>query len=404
MPTFVWEGRSRTGELKKGTSEAENSTALTTALKRQNITPTKVKRSLKDISFDISFGGSVKTKEIGIFARQFATMIDAGLPLVQCLEILSKQSSNKMLAKILVDVRERVEGGATFSDALRNHPKVFDDLFVNLIAAGEAGGILDTILNRLAIYLEKATKLKAQVKGAMVYPIAISIVAAIVMVVLLWKVIPVFEGMFKDMGSGQLPGLTQFLIDVSDGFVSNMHWYILTFVGVITAFSLSQRTRRGKRTLHAILLRMPIVGPVLRKVIVARFTRTFGTLLSSGVPILDAMDICARTVGNILVEEAILKARERVAEGKDLAGPLSATKAFPPMVVQMIGVGEQTGALDQMLQKIADFYEEETDAAIAALTSLMEPMMMVVLGGMVGVIIVGMYLPIFEMAGSVRAD
>ena len=404
MPTFVWEGRSRTGELKKGTTEAANSNAVSTALKRQNITPTKVKRSLKDLSFDISFGSSVKTKEIGIFARQFATMIDAGLPLVQCLEILGKQSSNKTLAKILVDVRERVEGGSTFSEALRNHPKVFDDLFVNLIAAGEAGGILDTILNRLAIYLEKATKLKAQVKGAMVYPIAISIVAAVVMVVLLWKVIPVFQGMFKDMGSGQLPALTQFLIDVSDSFVANMHWYLLSIVGVVASFSAIKRTRRGKRTLHIILLRMPIVGPVLRKVVVARFTRTFGTLLSSGVPILDAMDICARTVGNIIVEEAILKARDRVSEGKDLAGPLGATKAFPPMVVQMIGVGEQTGALDQMLQKIADFYEEETDTAIAALTSLMEPMMMVVLGGMVGVIIVGMYLPIFEMAGSVKAN
>ena len=402
MPTFVWEGRTRAGEARKGVTEAANDAALVNALRQQNIAVTKVRRRSREIN--ITIGTGVARRDVVVFARQLATMIDAGLPLVQCLEILASQSDNKRFAEIIVDVKQRVEGGASFSDALRGHPKIFDDLFVNLVQAGEVGGILDTILNRLATYMEKALKLRSQVRGAMVYPIAIAIVAVLVIVILLWKVIPVFAALFSDMGAGSLPALTQVVIDISNGFVDNIHFVALGAVVATIAWIATMRTHKGKRTLHALLLKLPIVGPVLRKVIVARFTRTFGTLLSSGVPILDAMDIVAKTAGNMVVEEAIQHVRARVAEGRDLATPLMETKVFPPMVVQMIGVGEQTGAMDQMLQKIADFYEEEVDVAVAALTSLLEPLMMVVLGGIVGFILVAMYLPIFELAGSVKAE
>ncbi|MFH1131068.1 MAG: type II secretion system F family protein [Pseudomonadota bacterium] len=402
MPTFVWEGRTRTGETRKGTIEADNDAAVGALLRQQNITVTKIRRRMGELK--ISIGTGVNKKDVAVLCRQFATMIDAGLPLVQCLEILSTQTDNRAFGRILADVKQRVEGGSTFSDALRSHPKVFDDLFVNLVQAGEVGGILDTIMNRLAVYLEKAMKLRARVRGAMVYPIAIASIAVIVIVVLLWKVIPVFENMFKDMGAGKLPALTQAVMDISHGFLNNAHWFALGGVTFIVSFTSVVRTKRGKYALHKFLLFLPIVGPVLRKVVVSRFTRTFGTLLSSGVPILDAMDICAKTVGNLVVERAISNTRDRIAEGKDLATPLMESKVFPPMVVQMIGVGEQTGALDQMLQKIADFYEEETDTAVAALTSLMEPLMMVFLGGVVGVILIAMYLPIFELAGSIRAE
>ncbi|MCA9667661.1 MAG: type II secretion system F family protein [Myxococcales bacterium] len=400
MPTFVWEGRTRTGEVRKGVLEADNDAALVAALRAQNISVTKVKRRAREIN--ITIGTGVKRRDVVVFARQLATMIDAGLPLVQCLEILGNQSDNKNFAKIIHDVRERVEGGASFSDALRSHPKIFDDLFVNLVAAGEVGGILDTILNRLATYMEKAMKLRSKVRGAMVYPIAIAFVAIGVVVVLLWKVIPTFETMFRDMGAGSLPGLTQFVMGVSKGFVRNIHLYAIAGVLLVVGYTAAMRTRRGKRMFHALLLRLPIVGNVIRKVVVARFTRTFGTLLSSGVPILDAMEIVGKTAGNLVVQDAIMETRERVAEGKDVATPLMQSKVFPPMVVQMIGVGEQTGAMDQMLQKIADFYEEEVDVAVAALTSLLEPLMMVFLGGIVGFILIAMYLPIFEIAGNVK--
>ena len=402
MPTFVWEGRTRQGENRKGVLEADSDAALVAALRQQNISVTKVRKKSREIQIQIGTG--VAQRDIVIFARQLATMIDAGLPLVQCLEILGSQADNKRFGNIIHDVRQRVEGGASFSDALRSHPKVFDDLFVNLIAAGEIGGILDTILARLATYMEKAMKLRARVKGALVYPIAIALVAITVVVVLLWKVIPVFENMFKDMGAGKLPALTQTVIDISNGFAANVHIYALVAGALVVAWTAAMKTYRGKRALHFVFLKMPIVGSVISKVVVARFTRTFGTLLSSGVPILDAMDIVAKTAGNLIVQEGIETTRERVAEGKDLATPLMETKVFPPMVVQMIGVGEQTGAMDQMLQKIADFYEEEVDVAVASLTSLLEPLMMVFLGGIVGFILVAMYLPIFEIAGNVRTE
>jgi len=402
MPSFVWEGRTRGGELRKGVAEAENDAALQQSLRQQNITVLKVKK--RGGGFKFSLGTGVKQKDIVVFTRQFSTMIDAGLPLVQALDILANQADNKRFGKVVMEVKQRVEGGSSFSDALRSHPKVFDELFTNLIAAGEVAGILDSIMLRLATYIEKSMKLRTKIKGAMIYPSAVAIVAVAVIVTLLWKVIPVFQGMFKDMGAGSLPALTQFIINVSKGFANNIHFVGIGGVTLVVGVIALYRTRKGKRFFHALLLKMPLVGPVLRKSVVARFTRTFGTLLSSGVPILDAMEIVAKTAGNIVVEEAIMEVRQRVSEGKDVSGPLMQTRVFPPMVVQMISVGEQTGAMDQMLQKIADFYEDEVDAAVAGLTSLMEPLMIVVLGGIVGTIMIAMYMPIFELAGSIRGQ
>jgi type IV pilus assembly protein PilC len=401
VPVFVWEGRTRTGEARSGTIEGANEDAVLGVLRGQQINPTKVKKKGKELS--LSFGG-VPQKDLVIFTRQFATMIDAGLPLVQCLDILSQQTANKKLAKILSQVKVSVESGATFSESLAKHPKAFDELYVNLVAAGEVGGILDTILNRLAQYIEKAVKLKRQVKGAMVYPAGVCVVAVVVLVVLLTKVIPVFEAMFKDMGAGSLPGITKFVINLSKGFISNFHWFVLGTAAFITGFVVTLRTPKGRWYFDTIMLKFPVIGPVLRKLAVARFTRTLGTLLSSGVPILDALEIVAKTAGNVVVSAAIRHARQKISEGKDLAGPLMETKVFPAMVVQMIGVGEQTGAMDTMLQKVADFYEDEVDVAVAALTSLLEPVMMVFLGGIMGTLIISMYLPIFEMAGAIKSN
>lgn len=400
MPTFMWEGRTRGGELRKGVADAADKDTLVHRLREQSITVTNVRKKPREIS--IKLGTGVGHKDIVVFTRQFATMIASGLPLVQCLDILSAQSDNKAFAKILFDVKESVESGSSFSDALRRHPKVFNDLFVNMVQAGEIGGVIDTILERVAQYLEKAMKLRSKIKGAMVYPIAIALVAVTVIVVLLWKVIPTFENMFRDMGAGALPAPTQIVMSISQGFVANVHFIGLFALAAFVTFTMSMRTRQGKRFFHGLLLKIPIIGPTLRKSIVARFTRTFGTLLSSGVPILDSMEICAHTSGNVVVEDAIMSVRARVAEGKDVGGPLAATRVFPPMVVQMIGVGEQTGNMDTMLQKIADFYEEEVDVAVDALTSLMEPIMMVGLGGIVGFIMIAMYMPIFELAGSIK--
>jgi type IV pilus assembly protein PilC len=403
MATFVWEGRIRSGEVKKGTIEADTEDAALQRLRLEQINVTKIKKAAKEINIPW-LQGRVKEKDIVVFVRQFATMIDAGLPLVQCLDILATQAENKAFGKIIFDVKAGVEGGLSFSEALRRHPKVFDELFVNLVAAGEVGGILDTILQRLATYIEKAMKLKRQIKGAMVYPISVLCVAIIVVVVLLAKVIPVFENMFKDFGAGALPAPTQFVINISHGFINNILPIFVVSVVLVVSFTWSIRTKKGRYYFDAFLLRIPIIGNVLRKSVVARFTRTLGTLLSSGVPILDAMDIVAKTSGNKVVEKGIYFAREKVSEGKDVATPLSETRVFPPMVVQMIGVGEQTGAMDAMLQKIADFYEDEVDVAVSALTSMLEPIMMVFLGVVVGGLIISMYLPIFELAGNIKAD
>jgi type IV pilus assembly protein PilC len=404
MAEFAWEARARTGEVRKGVMEADDEAAVNARLRQQQLNPVKVKKKGTAISF--SLGSGVKVKDLVTFTRLFATMIDAGLPLVQCLDILANQQQNKIFAGVLKDVKASVESGASFSDALRRHPKVFDELFVNLVHAGEVGGILDTIMQRLSIYLEKRQKLVRQVRGALVYPSIVVVIAGGVMTVLLTFVIPAFERMFADFGGGKdaLPKITQLVVALSHGFVTWLPFIVIAGLIATGGFVYAYRTPAGKRAVHSAMLKMPILGPVLRKIAVARFTRTLGTLLQSGVPILDALDICARTAGNVVVEAGISYTRQRISEGKNMAEPLTETKVFPDMVVQMIAVGEQTGALDQMLSKIADFYEEETDIAVAAMTSALEPIMMVGVGGMVGVVLIAMYLPIFSLAGNIKAD
>lgn len=404
MAEFVFEARTRAGEVRKGTLEADNEEAVNAKLRQQNLNPTSVKKKRK--ALNLQFGSGVETKDLVTFTRLFATMIDAGLPLVQCLEILASQQVNKIFAGVLRDVKSQVEQGSSFSDALRRHPRVFDELFVNLVQAGEAGGILDSIMNRLSVYLEKRQKLMRQVRGALSYPVIVTLIAIGVMVIMLTYVIPAFENMFSEFGGGPdaLPWITRLMIKISNQFLSYLPLIILfaLVLGGIASYTLKQP--KGKRAFHKMLLKMPIVGGVLRKIAVARFTRTLGTLLQSGVPILDALDICARTSGNVIIEEGILLVRQRISEGLNMADPLMEAGVFPDMVVQMIGVGEQTGALDQMLNKIADFYEEETDIAVASMTSMMEPIMMVGIGGMVGVVLVAMYLPIFSLAGNIKAE
>ncbi len=400
MAKFQWEATTRTGDKRKGAMEADNAEIVENRLRADGMTINRVKKEPKAIN--ISFGSGVNPKDLQIFTRQLATMIDAGLPLVQCLDILANQTPNKIFARILTQVKSSVEGGATFSDSLKKHPRVFDDLYVNLVAAGEVGGILDTILNRLAIYIEKNVKLKGQIKSAMYYPVGILVVAIGVIAVMLVKVIPTFENMYRNMGNAELPQATRVVIGISHGFVDKWYMYVGTLAGVIIGTTMMRRTARGREIFDRMLLRLPVIGPTLRKIVVARFTRTLGTLLASGVPILDALDICARTSGNKVVEKGILRARDKISEGHDMAGPLADSKVFPSMVVQMIGVGEQTGAMDQMLNKIADFYEEEVDAAVTAMTSLIEPIMMAFLGVVVGGLIIAMYLPIFKLAGNIN--
>lgn len=403
MAEFVWEARARTGELRKGSMEADDEPAVQARLRAQQLMPTKIKK--KGAGFSLQIGTGVSLSDVVTFTRLFATMIDAGLPIVQCLDILCNQTDNKLFAVVLRDVKANVEQGATFSDSLRRHPKVFDQLYTNLVQAGEVGGILDTILSRLAVYNEKAMKLRRQLKGAMVYPSAVVVIFTGVLGILLGWVIPSFKTIFKDLGSADdLPWLTQVVIMLSETFIGYLPLVLLAGIGLGTAFVYAYRNPKGKKFFHTILLKMPVMGPVMRKIAVARFTRTLGTLLQSGVPILDALDIVARTAGNVVVEEAILYARAKISEGKSMAGPLLETNVFPPMVVQMVGVGEQTGALDNMLSKIADFYEEEVDVAVAAMTSLIEPLMMVGIGGTVGVVLIAMYLPIFSIAGKIKAD
>ena len=405
MAEFTWEARGRTGEVRKGVMEAENEEAVNNRLRQQQLAPVRVKK--KSRLSELKFGSpKVNTKDLVTFTRLFATMIDAGLPLVQCLEILGSQQTNPAFGGILKDVRGAVEQGATFSEALKRHPKVFDDLFTNLVHAGEVGGILDGIMSRLSIYLEKRQKLARQVRGALVYPSVVVVIAGLVMTVLLTFVIPAFEGMFKDFGGGkaQLPWLTQVMVGISHNFVSYFPFIAVAVILLVVGFGYVNRTPAGKTVVHRTILKLPIIGSVLRKIAVARFTRTLGTLLQSGVPILDALEICAVTSGNVVIEAAVMHVRQSISEGKNMAEPLTETKVFPDMVVQMIAVGEQTGALDQMLNKIADFYEEETDVAVGALTSALEPIMMVGVGGMVGVVLIAMYLPVFSLAGNIHAD
>lgn len=404
MADFAWEARTRAGEVRRGVLSAENQEAVEAKLRQQQLTVLSVKRKSTGMKFTL--GSGVAIKDLVTFTRLFATMIDAGLPLVQCLEILSGQQSNPYFGEVLRDIKSSVEQGSTFSDALRRHPKVFDELFVNLVQAGEMGGILDTIMNRLGVYIEKRQKLARQVRGAMVYPSIVIVIAVAVVIVMMVFVIPAFEGMFKDFGGGaeNLPKLTQMMMALSHGFVSYMPFIALAAGLIVFGVTYVYRQPKGKLAFHRTALKLPIVGPVMRKIAVARFTRTLGTLLQSGVPILDALDICARTAGNLVIEAAIFYVRQKISEGKNMGEPLAEVKVFPDMVVQMISVGEQTGALDQMLNKVADFYEEETDIAVAALTSAIEPILMVGVGGMVGVVLMSMYLPIFSMAGNIKAD
>ncbi len=406
MAEFVWEARGRTGDIRKGTMEADSELAVQNRLRAQQLNPTRVKKKGFDLkNIKIGFGSGVTPTDLVKFIRQFATMIDAGLPLVQCLEILSNQEPNKIFQAALKDIKSTVEQGATFSDALRRHPKIFDDLFVNLVQAGEVGGILDTILTRLAVYIEKRVKLGRQVRGALAYPTAVIVILIVVVFVLMTFVIPAFEGMFAEFGAKDaLPGLTKMVIAISKGFVGYLPLIILGGIGAVVGATYFYRNPRGKKLVHKTMLRLPIIGNVLQKIAVARFTRTLGTLLASGVPILDALDIVAKTAGNVVIEEGLMYARARISEGKNMADPLAEIKVFPGMVVQMVAVGEQTGALDTMLNKIADFYEEEVDVAVSALTSLLEPILMVVVGAVVGVVLVSMYLPIFSLAGNIKAD
>jgi type IV pilus assembly protein PilC len=405
MAEFTWEARGRTGEVKRGTMEADNEEVVNQRLRQQQLAPVRVAKRRKLFDFKVG-GGGVNTRDLVTFTRLFATMIDAGLPLVQCLDILSGQQTNKRFGAVLKDVQNSVEGGSSFSEALKRHPKVFDELFTNLIAAGETGGILDSIMTRLSVYLEKRQKLIRQVRGAMVYPAIVIVIAGGVMTVLLTFVIPAFENMFKDFGGGKesLPAITRLVIGVSRGFVSALPLLILLGGAIAFGIVWTYRQPRGKQFFHRTFLSLPVMGPVLRKIAVARFTRTLGTLLQSGVPILDALEICARTAGNVIVEAGVMYVRQQISEGKNMAEPLAATKIFPDMVVQMIAVGEQTGALDQMLNKVADFYEEETDIAVAAMTSAIEPLLMVGVGSMVGVVLIAMYLPIFSLAGNIKSD
>jgi type IV pilus assembly protein PilC len=399
MPIYAWEGRSIQGELRKGELEAGNTTIASANLRRQQITPLRIKEKKgKNIEITIpGFGGKVTEKEIVVFTRQFATMIDAGLPLVQCLEILSSQQDNKVFKKVISDVKVDVEGGLTFADALQKHPKIFSDLYVNLVNAGEAAGILDTILNRLSVFMEKAMKLKSKVKSAMVYPGTILSVAVIVIIIMMVFVIPTFEKMFEGLGGG-LPAPTQFVLGLSKWFKNNILYIFIGAAVLVAAFVKTYKTEKGRRKIDGILLKLPIFGDLLKKVAVARFTRTLGTMISSGVPILEALDIVAKTAGNKIVEEAVVKTKESISEGKTIAEPLAETGVFPPMVVQMISVGETTGAMDAMLSKIADFYDDEVDTAVATLTSLLEPVLMIFLGVIIGGMVVTMYLPVFKLA------
>ena len=397
MPVFVWEGKLADGTVKKGEVDAESKASVNSVLRRQRIIPIKIKSKPKKI---ILFKQKVKTKELVIFVRQFATMINAGLPLVQCLEILGIQQENAEFKRILITIRQDVEGGSTFADALKKHPQVFDVLFVNLVAAGELGGVLDVILNRLALHMEKAEAIKGKVKSAMVYPIIVVCVAVIVVAVLMIFVIPTFSEMFLSFG-GTLPAPTLIVIGMSNFFRG--YWWVMAciIVGFLAAFKYASKVPKIRYQMDRIILKLPLFGPLLRKVAVAKFSRTLSTMISSGVPIMDGLEITSKSSGNMVIEEGIRNVRQAISEGKPMAEPLEATGLFPGMVVQMVSVGEATGALDNMLSKIADFYDEEVDAAVSALTASLEPLLMVFLGGTIGFLVVAMYLPIFKMGAVV---
>jgi type IV pilus assembly protein PilC len=401
MPTFAFSGRTRGGETISGERVADTADAVVAALRREQvlvtrIAPAKEKAKEAGAGKKGKLGKKVNPKNLAVFVRQFSVMIDAGLPLVQCLQILGSQEEDKNFAATILATRSDVESGAALADAMKKHPKAFDPLFTNMIAAGEAGGILDTILKRLATYIEKAVKLKSQVKSAMIYPIAVIVIAVLVVGIILWKVIPTFAALFAGLGA-ELPLPTRVVIWLSDFLVNFMPFIIVGIGALAYGFKSYYATTSGKYQIDRITLKLPVLGILMRKIAVARFCRTLSTLLSSGVPILDGLDITARTSGNSVIEEAILLTRKSIERGETVSGPLKETAVFPPMVTQMIAVGETTGALDTMLSKIADFYEDEVDAAVAGLLTLLEPIMIAFLGGAVGGIVIAMYLPIFDL-------
>jgi len=400
MPTFVWKGTGPDRANLEGTMVAENKEAVVAALKKQRIIVTAVKEKGKEIAIK-KIGGSVPAKALSVFTRQFSVMIDAGLPLVQCLEILGSQEPNKTFAKIIMQVRQDVESGSSLADAMRKHPKAFDNLYTNMIAAGEAGGILDVILQRLATYIEKAVKLKSQVKSAMIYPIAVISVAILAVAVILWKVIPTFASLFLSLGA-QLPLPTRIVIAFSNFLADYFLFMVAAIIVIIFVLRQYYKTYRGRRVIDGFLLKLPVLGMLLRKIAVARFCRTLATLTSSGVAIMEGLDITARTAGNSIIEDAILYVRKQVETGKTISDPLKETGVFPPMVCQMISVGEGTGALDTMLSKIADFYEEEVDTAVAGLMKLLEPVIIVILGTVIGFIVVAMYMPMFSLISKIQ--
>ena len=402
MPDYKYQGTSRAGASVTGVMTAANKTELASLLKRQQITATKMTEKGKEFNMP-TFGGSVKAKELAIFTRQFSVMIDAGLPLVQCLEILASQQENKLFQKVLTNTRSQVEGGATLSASMRSSPKVFDALYVNMVEAGETGGILDTILQRLSTYIEKNVKLQRAVKSALVYPVGVLTVAGGVITLLLWKVVPIFATLFAGLGV-DLPLPTKIVIALSN-FVGSIFGLLIVVAIIAGGFGLKvwYGTPQGRFVMDTIVLKLPVIGVLMRKIAVARFTRTLGTLISSGVPILEGLDITARTAGNAVVERALQKVRKSLEEGKSLTEPLKESEVFPGMVTQMIAVGEQTGAMDAMLQKIADFYEEEVDAAVKDLLTALEPVMIVFLGVVVGGVVISMYLPLFSLIGKLSS-
>jgi type IV pilus assembly protein PilC len=399
MSSYEWKGRDRNGNPQAGVLIGDSKDAVIAALRRQQIVVTTVKEKGKEIALP-RLGGGIKQKDISIFTRQFSVMIDAGLPLVQCLEILGQQQDHKSFQKVILQIRQDVESGSSLSEAMRKHPQAFDDLYVNMVAAGEAGGILDTILQRLANYIEKNVKLKAQVRSALMYPAAVITIAVVVVYIILWKVIPVFATLFQSLG-GQLPFLTRVIVTMSN-FIGRFWWLIFLLVfAAVFAIRQYYQTENGRYQIDRLMLKAPVLGLLLRKIAVARFCRTLATLLSSGVAILESLEITARTAGNAVIQEAVLKVRKEVEEGKNLAEPLQKTEQFPPMVCQMIGVGEQTGAMDTMLSKVADFYEDEVDRAVDGMLKLIEPIMIAVLGVVIGTIVIAMYLPMFTLISQI---
>ncbi|MBU4318195.1 MAG: type II secretion system F family protein [Proteobacteria bacterium] len=401
MPIYLWEGKDRKNQTQKGEMKAENEDTVRASLTRMKLVPVKIKAKPKDLFENVAFfQPKVKSKDIIIFSRQFSTMIDAGLPILQCMEILHTQQENKTFQKIIKKIKETVEGGSTLAEALKQFPKQFDDLFVNMISAGEAGGILDTILKRLAGYLEKSAKLKGKVKGALTYPVIVLLISLLVTAVILIFVIPVFQEMFSSLG-GVLPAPTRVVVALSNFVKSKIIFIIVGIILFVIAFKKYYSTENGHKTIDRLVLKMPIFGLLIRKVAVSKFTRTMGTMLTSGVPILSALDIVARTAGNKTIETSIYSVRSAISEGRTMADPLLETGVFPSMVCSMIAVGESTGALDTMLSKIADFYDEEVDQAVDNLTAMIEPFMMVFLGVVVGGLLIAMYLPIFTMAGQI---